>query len=245
MAILDRGAEMGVVAVIDDDLDQAKTVRFQLEDIGIESMVADLDDVARIDDAVDWIQANAQAVICDVQLSNLHAGVQYNGAQLLSRVIGDHRIPGVLTTGFKDDVGMLVRPHRPHIPVLVSRDETEDPDILIDGVVLCRAEIEHGRAEIRQTKRTALFVEKASQHADGVAFDARVGGWSRRLSMRFPAVMLGCRYGELELAQAAVGKVFFAKVNLAATSETELFFEEVEPDLIDPAGLVLHFEEGQ
>jgi CheY-like chemotaxis protein len=245
MAVLEHNAEMGVVAVIDDDLDQAKTVRFQLEDSGIESLVADLDEVANIDYAVEWIRANAQAVICDVQLGNQHAGVQYNGAQLLSRVIGDHRIPGVLTTGFKDDVGMLVRPHRPRIPVLVSRDETEDPDILVGGVLLCQAEIEHGRDQIRQTKRTALFVEKASLHAEGVALDARVGGWSRRLSMRFPALMLGPDYGELECAQGAVGKVFFAKVNLAATSETELFFEEVEPELVDPANLALHFEEGQ
>ena len=228
---------------MDDDADQAKTVRFQLEDIGVETIIADLDKVPTIETAIQWIRRHADAVICDVQLNNLHGGIDYDGAQLLARIIGTEHIPGVLTTGFKDDVGMLVRPHRGQIPVLVSRDETEDPDILIAGVRMCRAEIASGRGGERQTHRTALYIEKASMADTGVALDARVGGWARRVSVRFPAAMLGREFEKIANAHQAVGKVFFAAVNLAATSETELFIEDIEPELIDPDGLPLHFED--
>lgn len=237
--------DVGIVAVLDDDTDQAKIMRFQLEDVGVQAIIADLDMVPTLERAIQWIRGNANAVICDVQLNNLHGGIDYDGAQLLARVIGDERIPGVLTTGFKDDVGMLVRPHRGHIPVLVSRDETEDPDILVAGVLMCRAEIDSGRGGERQTHRTALYIEKASMADTGVALDARVGGWARRISMRFPAAMLGSDFETIEHARRSVGKVFFAAVNLAATSETELFFEDIEPELIDPEGLSLHFEADQ
>ncbi len=38
--------------------------------------------------------------------------------------------------------------------------------------------------------------------------------------------------------------VFFARVNIGAQREADLFFEDPEPKFIDPAGLKLHFEEG-
>ncbi|HZV74958.1 MAG TPA: hypothetical protein VFF79_14680 [Conexibacter sp.] len=231
----------GVVAVLDDDADQAKVVKIQLEDVGVKTVIADLDEVSTLDRAVDWIKGNAQAVICDVQLNLHHVGIAYNGAELMASVIGDLKVPGVLTTGFKDDVGMLVRPHRPRIPVLVSRDETEDANVLLHGVDICRAEIVGGRAPDRRTYRVPLFIEKAGHADTGVALDARVGGWSRKASMRFPAGMLGTPYLDYEAARTLTGRVFFAHVNLGAEHEADLFFEKVEPDLIDPVELPLHF----
>jgi CheY-like chemotaxis protein len=234
--------EIGPVAVLDDDADQAKVVKLQLQDLGIDTVIASLDQVLTLDRAIDWISHNAQAVICDVQLNHLHSGVGYNGAELMATVIGDHRIPGVLTTGFKDDVGMWVRPHRHRIPVLVSRDETEEPEVLVSGVEVCRAEIAHGRAPDRETHRVPLYIEKAGITETGVALDARVGGWSRKASIRFPAEMLSEQYSDLEAARVIAGRVFFARVNLGAGHETDLFFEDPEPDLMDPTELPLHFD---
>ncbi len=236
--------DIGTVAVLDDDADQAKVVKLQLQDVGVETVIASLDQVPTLERAIDWIASNAQAVICDVQLNHLHSGVDYNGAQLMSAVIGDHKIPGVLTTGFKDDVGMWVRPHRRRIPVLVSRDETEEPEVLVNGVETCRAEIVHGRAPDRETHRVPLYVEKTGITNDRVALDARVGGWSRKASIRFPADMLGERYNTIEAARAIVGQVFFARVNLGAGHETDLFFEDPEPEFVDPTALPLHFDAG-
>jgi CheY-like chemotaxis protein len=240
MAPPDR--DIGTVAVLDDDADQAKVVKLQLQDIGVTTVIASLDQVPTIERAIDWIAGNAQAVICDVQLNHLHSGIDYNGAQLMSAVIGDHKIPGVLTTGFKDDVGMWVRPHRQRIPVLVSRDETEEPEVLIEGVETCRAEIANGRPPARETHRVPLYIEKAGIADIGVALDARVGGWSRKASIRFPAEMLGEQYDSIEAASAIAGQVFFARVNIGAGHETDLFFEDPEPELVDPSELPLHFD---
>jgi CheY-like chemotaxis protein len=245
MTLLEKVAsdtqEIGVVAVLDDDADQAKVVKLQLQDVGIETLIASLDEVQTLDRAIEWITDNVQAVICDVQLNHLHSGISYNGAELMAKVIGDCRIPGVLTTGFKDDVGMWVRPHRHQIPVLVSRDETEEPEVLVGGVQICRFEIDHGRAADRETYRVPLYIEKAGITDIGVALDARVGGWSKKASVRFPAMMLDERYNDLEAARSVAGQVFFARVNLGAEHEADLFFEDPEPDLIDPAGLSVHF----
>ena len=231
----------GVMGILDDDADLAKAVRLQLEDAGIKTVIANLDDIPTIERAIDWVGSNTQALICDVQLNHQHSGIDYNGAALMSSVIDKCNIPGVLTTGFKDDVGMLVRPYRHRVPVLVSRDETEEPDVLIAGVDVCREEIAHGRAPNRETHRVPLYVEKASL-ADGVALDARVGGWSRKASIRFPASMLGEKYDDMTVATGIVGRVFFARVNLGAEHENDLFFEDPEPDLVDPSDLKLHFE---
>lgn len=233
---------IGVVAVLDDDADQAKVVKLQLQDVGVETVIASLDEVSTLDRAIEWINGNAQAVICDVQLNHLHSGISYNGAELMSSLVGDYKIPGVLTTGFKDDVGMWVRPHRYRIPVLVSRDETEEPEVLVDGVKICQTEIDHGRAADRETYRVPLYIEKAGITDVGVALDARVGGWSRKASMRFPASMLHVQYNDLDAARAITGQVFFALVNLGTEDETDLFFEDPEPDLVDPAELPLHFD---
>jgi CheY-like chemotaxis protein len=234
--------DIGTVAVLDDDTDQAKVVEMQLQDIGVETIIADLAQVSKLEQAIDWITGNANAVICDVQLNHLQSGICYDGAQLMSAVIGDYRIPGVLTTGFKDDVGMWVRPHRRRIPVLVSRDETVKPEVLVRGVETCRAEIDHGRAPDRETHRVPLHIEKTAVVDDRVALDARVGGWSRKASIRFPADMLGRQYNTIDAARGIVGRAFFARVNLGAEHETDLFFEDPEPEFVDPAGLTLHFE---
>ena len=234
--------DIGMVAVLDDDTDEAKVVKMQLQDIGVEAIIADLTQVSKLEQAIDWITGNANAVICDVQLSHWCSGICYDGAQLMSAVIGDHRIPGVLTTGFKDDVGMLVRPHRWRIPVLVSRDETVEPEVLVRGVETCRAEIDHGRAPDRETHRVPLYIEKMAVVDNSVALDARVGGWSRKASIRFPADMLGEQYNKTEAAGEIVGRAFFASVNLGAEHETDLFFEDPELEFVDPEGLPLHFE---
>ena len=234
--------DIGTMAVLDDDTDEAKVVKMQLQEIGVETIIADLAQVSKLEQAIAWITGNANAVICDVQLNHYQSGICYDGAELMSAVIGEHGIPGVLTTGFKDDVGMWVRPHRRRIPVLVSRDETMEPEVLIRGVEICRAEIDHGRAPDRETHRVPLYIEKTAVVDDRVALDARVGGWSRKASIRFPADMLGRQYNAIEAARDIVGRAFFAHVNLGAEHENDLFFEDPEREFVNPAGLALHFE---
>ena len=64
MAVMElvEATDLGIVAVLDDDLDQAQTVRFQLEDVGVASIIADLDTVRTLDTAIAWIRDHAQAV---------------------------------------------------------------------------------------------------------------------------------------------------------------------------------------
>lgn len=238
----DLATDFGVVAVLDDDADQAKTVKFQLEDVGINPLIVDLDEVPTLERAIGVVNERAEAVICDVQLNNLHPGMQFHGAQLVADLVADHGVPCVLTTGFVQDVGMLVRPHRHLIPVLLTREEIEDPDVLVEGFSRCRNEIDHGPDSERRTRRVPLFIERVGLFETGVALDARVGGWVHKTPMRFPATMLGGEYATKEHAAELVGKVFFARVNLGAEREPDLFLEDPEPEFIDPADLDLHFE---
>lgn len=229
------------VAVLDDDADQANTVRFQLEDVGMQPDIVDLEDVPTLDRAIKVLQGRVNAVLCDVQLNNLHGGIEFHGAELVAELVAVHGMPCVLTTGFIQDVGMLVRPHRSRIPVLLTREEIEDPAALVDGFSRCRREILHGPNLERQTRRVPLFVERVGTFDTGVALDARVGGWLHKSPMRFPARMLGEKYDDRETAQHLVGKVFFARVNLGAEREPDLYFEDPEPTFISPNELSLHF----
>jgi hypothetical protein len=232
----------GVVAVLDDDAQEAKTVRLQLEDFDVETLEMPLDDVLTLESASAYVLGNAQALICDVQLGNLHSGVQFNGAQLVAHLVANERVPCVLTTGFVPDVGMWVRPHRAHIPVLLGRDETENPEVIIEGLRRCRTEIAEGPGPERQTHRVPLFIEKASADDEGIALDARVGGWAYKTPMRFPAWMLGDEYRDPGRARELVGKVFFAHVNLSAEREPDLYFEHPESVIANSSAWTLHFE---
>jgi hypothetical protein len=234
--------DFGTVAVLDDDADQAKAVQFQLEDVGVEPFIVDLDDVPTLELAVGLLKESAGAVVCDVQLNNLHQGMQFHGAQLVADLVDSHDMPCVLITSFVPDVGMLIRPHRRRIPVLLMRDEIEEPEVLVEGFGRCRNEIDHGPEAERLTHRVPLFVERVGLAETGVALDARVGGWAHKMPMRFPATMLGEEYADQERAAGLVGKVFFALVNLGAEREPDLFFEEPELEFIDSAEIDLHFE---
>lgn len=249
MAVLDIapqvGHELGVVAVLDDDAGQAKTARLQLGDLGVEALIIDLDEVPTLEDATAWVLAHAQALVCDVQLNNLHGNVAFTGAQLVAHLVSEHKIPCVLTTGFLIDVGMWVRPYRQNIPVLLTREETVEAEALLEGLSRCHDEIVHGRSDERRTDRVPLFVEKAGPAEQGMALDARVGGWAHRVPMRFPASLLAEEYEAEGRAYALVGQVFFARVNIGARRESDLFFEDPEPDVTDPTRLKLHFEEAQ
>jgi hypothetical protein len=228
--------------VFDDDEGQAKTVGFQLEDVGIEPIIADLADIPTLESAVAWIlERDLGGVICDVQLNNLQEGMQFQGAQLVAELVAEHRLPCVLTTGFGADLGMLVRPYRANVPVLLGRDETEDPEALIGGLDRCMTEILDGRPRERRTWRVPLFIERTGITEHGTALDARVGGWAHKTPMRFPAEMLGAERAADAASGGLVGKVFFACVNMAAEREADLFFEDAEPEFLDPQGLGLHF----
>jgi FixJ family two-component response regulator len=233
--------EFGPVAVVDDDASQAQTMGFQLEDVGLEPLVVDLDEVRELDGAASWLTERVGSLICDVQLKNLHPGMKYHGAQLVANLIAEARMPCVLTTGFTQDVGMLVRPYRRNIPVLLSREETEDPETLLDGLQRCQAELSGSYLSDRRTHRTSLFIERAGQAEGGVALDAQVGGWPHKTPMRFPAAMLGEQYAERGRADELIGKVFFAKVNVGASREPDLYFEDPEAEFVDAADLNVEF----
>lgn len=236
-------AELGRVAVLDDDEDIAKAVTFELQDLGMDAVVGNLDDLVDFDSAVAWVRDSADCLVSDVQLSNMFPGIAYNGAELVAKLVRDFRMPCVLTTGFVADVGMIVRPHRADIPVLMGRDETEEPDALLAGLRRCRAEILGGRGPERRTRRVPLFVEKVSTLDHRLAIDARVGSWPQSIPMRFPASMLDSALSESDRAGDLIGKVFFACVNIAAERESDLFFEAPESAIIDPAAVDLHFED--
>lgn len=234
MTVLETGQAVGV---FDDDEGQARALGFQLEDVGMDPVVADLGDVSTVESAVEWIRVHKLGgLICDVQLGNLRTGMRYQGAELVSQLVREDQLPCVLTTGFSPDLGMLVRPYRADIPVLLGRDETEQPDALMDGLTRCAAEILGGRPPERRTFRAPLFIERVGPTEHGLAADARIGGRPHKTPMRFPAKLLG-RDADADL----LGKVFFAHVNLAAEREDDLFLESVEAELIDASTLDLHF----
>jgi FixJ family two-component response regulator len=231
--------DFGVVAILDDDVTQAKTVFFQLEELGLESLIVDLDSVPTLADAVEVVRRHAGSLITDVQLNNLHGGIEFDGAELVAALVSGYRMPCVLTTGFAPDVWAFVRPHRRDIPVMLARDDTEEPERLLEGLQRCAEEIQSGRDATRRTYRVPLFIERVATTES--AIDVRVGGWKHKASMRFPATMLHPAHSGDEDLRDLQGKVFFAKVNIGADTESELFFEDPEAELFTPDASSLHF----
>lgn len=184
------------VAVIDDDQEAADTIISTLEDGDFTAFhQKELDS---IDALISSIVSNSDAAVCDHRLR--YGGfADISGADLAARLIQKAHPTILVTTYLDQDAGIAIRSFRPYLPVVLRREDADEPAKLRSAFARCIAEMERGKRDDRTAQRTLLqvkyvdTVKEASMEDSVVVVDAIVHGWNHSSAVRFPLSRSGAR----------------------------------------------------
>lgn len=218
------------VAVIDDSDDAASTMINVLEDGEFDAYRQG--PAGSIEELVEQIVANSDAAVCDHRLR--YGGFQdLSGADLASRLV-QREHPTILVTQYLDqDADISIRRFRQHLPVVLKRENADEPEELRNAFARCLLEIGKGRRDDRKPQRTLLRVLFKMKINDDTVIDALVDGFNAKDAVRFPLSLVH----EDDRDRISEGDTLTALTNLRAEEQVDLYFEDVrlsdEPDAND------------
>ena len=215
--------DIHAVAILDDDENEAEAIAIQLEDVGLESRLVRPDGLG-LGACVEEMRERGDAAICDHWLRR-GLDVDFNGAQVAA-ALNDLACPAILLTSFLMDAGVTIRPHRPSVPSLLSRDEAEDTGQILEALAFTISERKHGRGPTRATYRVPVSIERVLRDEGKDVADGIVGSWRLEQAVRFPLSLLAEPW--CTRPRDAEGRIFFAQVNIGALRPEDLFFEAFE-----------------
>ena len=221
------------VAVVDDDKDAADTIIGALEDGDFFAFHQEAHD--SIEALVDSIIENSDAAVCDHRL-RWGGFADISGADLAARLI-KRAHPTILVTQYLDqDADIAIRCFRPHLPVVLRREDADEPDELRDAFARCVTEIKRGRKDDRTAQLTLLHVLSIETVNGEKVIDAVVDGWNSSSAVRFPMSLVDAS----ERDKISVGDTLKAMTNIRAEAQVDLYFEDVKraqaPDPSDGLG---------
>jgi CheY-like chemotaxis protein len=208
------------VAVIDDNEDGRDTIVDDLDALnfkGIPIVGPFGDDLERLLYEVECF--DPQFVICDLRLSPRQFAT-FSGLRVVEELIARQR-PAMLLTTYQDPERLHLRAARSRVPVIRGRDGFRIQDVTTLHEIV-RREIEHEPVPSRKRHRVLVNVEDVRPDADEI--DVVVPSWRRDHALVLPRSLLG------EAIRTAVkpGDTILGKVNIGATDEDELFFDELD-----------------
>lgn len=218
------------VAVVDDSDDTAASMINVLEDGEFDAYRQE--QTGTIEELVDEIVNNSDAAVCDHRLR--YGGFQdISGADLASRLI-QREHPAILVTQYLDqDASIAIRRFRQFLPVVLKRENADEPEELRSAFARCILEISKGRRDNRKPQRTLLRVADMVKVGDDTVIDALVDGFSSKDAVRFPLSLVH----QDDRDRVLMGVTLSALTNLRAEEQVDLYFEDVrlcdEPDESD------------
>jgi hypothetical protein len=221
-----------VVAIIDDDINAAETLKWDLEDAGYNPFyVSEKRDHPK--DLAEYISKHAIAAICDHRLSP-YGYASFHGADIVAQLY-KLNIPAILMTQFIEiDKDVSIREFRRYIPVVLKRRET-DPDRIRVGLNYCLDELKGKFSEERKPHRTLVRVLDLGEEANEKVVDVALPGWFYDDAVRLPQKLIPIElHSELKPDFRMI-----AEVNIGADSSEKLFFSNFKkaPDINEDDGL--------
>lgn len=216
------------VAVVDDDDDAAMTMMHTLEDADFQPFrqKAEKD----LDTLVSAILKSSDAAVCDNRL-RYGAFADIAGAELAAKLVRSKH-PTILVTQYLDqDADIAIRSFRHDLPVVLRREEADEPEELRSAFAKCILEIERGKTEGRKPQRTLLRVMEVMKVNDDHVVDAVVHGWNAKDTVRFPLSLVDPK--DRDKVKRSV--TLSAEANVRADLKVELYFRDVRlADDVDP-----------
>jgi CheY-like chemotaxis protein len=219
--------QINKVAVVDDDDEAAMTMIHTLEDAGFVAFRQPAFDT--IQQMADAIIEGSDAAVCDHRL-RYGAYADITGAQLGAELVRRQH-PTILVTQYLDQYAdIAIRSYRSNLPVVLRRDEADEPESLRAGFARCINEFRRGKIDDRKLHKTILKVKEIQSIGGEVVIDAIVHGWNSKDAVRFPMELVA----EGDRASVCENSSLEAMTNVSTETKVDLYFEDVrlapEPD---------------
>ena len=222
MAITIAKRSIKRISIIDDQAPVRESYELTVEDLGLEPVpeAGPLDEQLPV--CVDAVSKRADAAICDYNLK-VKAYSSFNGAELAAEFYRV-KFPAVLCTKWHTAVIDEMRQFRRFIPSLVDPARL-DPTSIRSGIESCIREFDGDFRAVRRPWRTLVRVEDIRKADQGSEFVyVLVPAWNSNEVVKLPAMLIPPDI----IKKLGAGSRLHAKVNLGATGNEDLFFEEWE-----------------
>lgn len=220
MSLTIAGRSVGSVKIVDDDKNAREGLSFSVEDAELHPICED-GPLPPLKDFVAKTVKEVDAVLCDHHLKlGRYAG--FDGTEVVSYFY-QRRFPVVLCTSWsKADIDAM-RLHRRFIPVLIRTDEVS-PESIVKGFEVCIEEFKGNYLPSRREVQTLVRIEDTDIEQNPNIVYAVVPGWNPRQVVRFPITVIDKSLWQ----HVKAGERFFAKVNIGAENQADLFFVDFD-----------------
>jgi CheY-like chemotaxis protein len=209
------------VAVVDDDDQAALTIIHALEDGSFTPYRQDA--AENLSALAELIILNSDAAVCDHRL-RYGAFADISGAELAAVLI-EKKHPTILVTQYLDQYAdIAIRTHRSNLPVVLRREDADEPEELRAAFARCKYELRRGKVNDRKLHRTLLQVMDVSDVGGVQVIDAIVNGWNPKDTVRFPLSLVSSK----DQKNVKRFSILAAMTNVSTTEKVDLYFENVE-----------------
>jgi len=234
------------IAIVDDEQQARETLAETLELVGFETFIVEKS-FNEVKTLAEYIQANAQAVICDHRLSD-RGLASFTGSELMPSLYSN-KFPSLLITQYTEtDINVSIRKYRESIPVVLERDDLVDLfdlNIIADkvkrGLETCSKEFQGIMSSARRPHRTLVHVIDITTDSNEEVAEVFVPSWNRHRAVRFPVSQIPENLLDTLKSQLKQEKDswLIARVNTEAEKSDDLYFTlfEPAPELDDNDGL--------
>ncbi|MCW2855556.1 MAG: hypothetical protein JWR52_1171 [Marmoricola sp.] len=218
--------------VIDDDEDSRASVSMHLQDFGV-SVHAPSRTYATVGELVEFAISEAPDVtILDHRLQTRHLA-PFFGAEAVAALVQSSKIAVLMTSYVDTDFDTSIRLYRQHIPVLLGRDELEEPESLDRMIEVVRNEIDGVFLPERKLRPTVVRVGDVvnASKPDQFAIDVFIPNWNPDRAVRIPGQLLA--EDVRSRGEELIDQYLLAQVNVAEPRAENLYFSEVSGP-VDP-----------
>ncbi len=209
------------VAVVDDDDQAALTIIHALEDGRFSPYRQEAAD--NLMDLAELIIRDSDAAVCDHRL-RYGAFADISGAELAAALV-ERRHPAILVTQYLDQYAdIAIRSHRSSLPVVLRREDADEPEELRAAFARCKYELRRGKTDERKLHRTLLQVMDVSDVGGVKVVDAIVNGWNSKDTVRFPLFLVAAE----DRDKVERFSILSAHTNVSTPEKVDLYFENVK-----------------
>lgn len=184
-----------------------------------------------LEDTVAEVMRVSDAALCDHHLRGGHK-VNFSGAELVA-ALTERDFPAVLFTGVLPAERYAIRRNMSRIPAFLARDEGGlGNERVLSALAESVAEVRDGRRPARRRgRRTPMTIVGSRVSGSEHLVEVVVSGWSGRDAIEIPAELLAEPWSSAP--HDAVGRTFFATVNIGENDADQLFFDDFEPEQVE------------
>jgi CheY-like chemotaxis protein len=220
MSITIAGRTLHRAKVVDDDANARRSVALVVNDADLEAIEV-AGPLPSLQEFVRQTVEQSDAIVCDHRLKRTNYAL-FDGAEAVASFYRE-RFPAVLCTSYvKADIDSM-RQYRREIPALFSTPA--NPDNIARGLEQCIEEFSGHFRPTRKLWRTLIRVEDRNDESVPHLIYVVVPGWSAAEAIRLPMNLLPTAIQP----NIKPGSRLFAKTNLGAEKQEDLFFQDFEP----------------